>query len=145
MKVYKNGGGYHCFGCGEHGDVISFEQKLFGLSFVDALRKIDSDFSLGLFDGKPSFEENKRQFYEAKIREAKENRRQMELRQAEEAYWAAFAEWCRLDMNRRRYKPKSIDEPISSLYIEALIRIPYQEYLVDILEEERDRLVRTRN
>lgn len=28
---------YHCFGCGEHGDVITFIMKLKGISFKDAL------------------------------------------------------------------------------------------------------------
>ena len=28
---------FKCFGCGEHGDVVDFVQKLYGLSFQDAL------------------------------------------------------------------------------------------------------------
>lgn len=31
---------YKCFGCGEHGDVIDFVQKLYGLSFKDALKHL---------------------------------------------------------------------------------------------------------
>ena len=31
---------YKCFGCGEHGDVIDFVQKLYGLSFRDALKHL---------------------------------------------------------------------------------------------------------
>lgn len=38
---------YKCFGCGEHGDVISFVKKLYGLSFVDALKH------LGINNDKP--------------------------------------------------------------------------------------------
>ena len=30
-------GHYHCFGCGQHGDVINFIRKFHGLSFPDAL------------------------------------------------------------------------------------------------------------
>jgi DNA primase len=33
-------GHYKCFGCGEHGDVVDFVQKLHGLSFKDALRHL---------------------------------------------------------------------------------------------------------
>jgi len=31
---------FKCFGCGEHGDVIDFAQKLYGLSFPDALKHL---------------------------------------------------------------------------------------------------------
>lgn len=33
-------GGFKCFGCGESGDVIDFVQKIYGLSFQDALRHL---------------------------------------------------------------------------------------------------------
>jgi hypothetical protein len=36
-------GHYKCFGCGEHGDVVDFVQKLHGLSFKDALRHLGID------------------------------------------------------------------------------------------------------
>ncbi len=31
---------YHCFGCGEHGDIFSFLQKHDGMSFVDAVKML---------------------------------------------------------------------------------------------------------
>ena len=31
---------FKCFGCGEHGDVIDFVQKMYGLSFPDALKHL---------------------------------------------------------------------------------------------------------
>jgi len=37
---------YHCFGCGEDGDVINFVGKLYGLSPYDAAVKIITDFNL---------------------------------------------------------------------------------------------------
>ena len=37
---------YHCFACGEHGDVIDFVSKLFQLSLYDAARKLAADFHL---------------------------------------------------------------------------------------------------
>lgn len=33
-------GYYHCFGCGEHGDIFSFEMKNNGLSFMEAVHKL---------------------------------------------------------------------------------------------------------
>ena len=39
---------YHCFGCGAHGDAISYVASLYGIGQLDALRKINEDFGLGI-------------------------------------------------------------------------------------------------
>ncbi len=41
-------GVFHCFGCGEHGDIINFVEKFFSLGFREAVEKINNDFGLGL-------------------------------------------------------------------------------------------------
>ena len=45
--VNRNKQTFHCLGCGEHGDVISFIMKLKGISFKDAL------VYLGIKSGQP--------------------------------------------------------------------------------------------
>ena len=37
---------YHCFACGEHGDVIDFAAKLFGLPLYEAAQRLAADFHL---------------------------------------------------------------------------------------------------
>lgn len=49
FKIYPGSGGFYCFGCGVGGDVITFAEKLHGLSAVEAARRLDADFGLGLF------------------------------------------------------------------------------------------------
>lgn len=39
---------WKCFVCGAGGDVIAFIQAYFGLSFMDAVKKLNYDFKLGL-------------------------------------------------------------------------------------------------
>ncbi len=39
---------YHCFGCGESGDVISFLMKTDGLSFAEAVEKLAEDYDVPL-------------------------------------------------------------------------------------------------
>lgn len=50
FRVYPGAGGFYCFGCGAGGDVVTFAERLFGLKPVDAAKRLDADFGLGLFD-----------------------------------------------------------------------------------------------
>lgn len=55
MKLYPGNGGFHCFGCGAGGSVIDFTAQLFGLGPLDAVWKLNMDFSLGLeIDHRPT-------------------------------------------------------------------------------------------
>lgn len=49
-RFYPGDRGFYCFGCGAGGDVLTFTEKLLGLSLIDAARRLDTDFRLGLFD-----------------------------------------------------------------------------------------------
>jgi len=40
FNINDRKGFYHCFGCGESGDAIKFVQKMDGLSFVEAVKKL---------------------------------------------------------------------------------------------------------
>ena len=40
FNINESKGFYHCFGCGESGDVIKFVQKMDGLTFVEAVKKL---------------------------------------------------------------------------------------------------------
>lgn len=53
---------YHCFGCGAHGDVISFVQSQQGLGFIDALKWLANKFSIPV----PELERRTRDFKEWK-------------------------------------------------------------------------------
>ena len=39
---------YHCFGCGAHGDSISFIRNTHGLGFIETLKWLNNKFALGL-------------------------------------------------------------------------------------------------
>jgi len=51
FKLYENS--FYCFGCGTGGTVIDFVMKTFGLTELEAARKLDADFGLHLTDEKP--------------------------------------------------------------------------------------------
>ena len=134
MRIYNKD--FHCFGCQEHGDIVSFVQKLFDLSFSDALRKIDADFGLNIY-GDHTFEELRRSHYKQKAIKAEQERKKYQKEKSDNEYWAAFDEWKRLDDNRRIYRPKSPVEELHPLFVESLQKLSYQEYLVDCLDERR--------
>ena len=134
MKIYEKD--FHCFGCGEHGDVISFVQKLFGLNFPDTLKKIDADFGLNLY-GSHSFEELRKTHYQQKQIQAQRQREQAENEKANAEYWAVFDEWKRLDDNFKQYAPKTAEEEPHELFIEALQKLEHQKFLLECAEERR--------
>ena len=45
---------FHCFGCGEDGDVIQFAARYFDLSRYDAAKKLAEDFALLMKNGSQS-------------------------------------------------------------------------------------------
>lgn len=134
MKIYEQD--FHCFGCGEHGDVISFVQKLFGLSFPDTLKKIDTDFNLGLFEhisNRKSLDIARQSYQRKKERE----RQKKEIEDVKNKYWDVYGEYARLFKNKILYEPTTMDSgKWHPLFVEALQKLAYQEYLLDCAESE---------
>ncbi len=137
FKSYSGSKGYHCFGCGEHGGVIDFVMKYYNLKFSEAISKINADFCLGLPIGEKL---NKRQmlnieknayFRRKKIKD--EQKRKEEIRAN---YWNAFDEWMILKMIIDIFFPLSPDDEPIKEFTEALQKISYQEYLLDLAENE---------
>lgn len=53
FSVNEEKGFYHCFGCGEHGDIISFVMKTENLDFKSAITELANQAGLKLPDYKP--------------------------------------------------------------------------------------------
>lgn len=43
MKIYPQDNTFHCFGCGAHGDVITFVMKIDGIGFREACKKLSGE------------------------------------------------------------------------------------------------------
>ena len=58
FTVRESAGTYHCFGCGEGGDVVAFVQKVDGLTFVEAVERLAARLGMELRreEGGPSGE-----------------------------------------------------------------------------------------
>lgn len=132
------GKGYMCFSHCGGGDVITFVQKLFNLSFADTLRKIDTDFNLGLY-GEKSLEDLRQSRWQSRQIKAKQERIRTEKKHADDEYWKVFDEWLRLDRNKQDYAPKCLEdmEHPHPLFVEACKKLAYQEYLLECAEIRR--------
>lgn len=63
FHINDSKGFYHCFGCGESGDAIKFVQKMEGLSFVEAVRKLAEPLGIKIEEKKdPARQKSKRLF-----------------------------------------------------------------------------------
>ena len=118
--------------------MIDFVMLYFGVSFKDALAKINEDFSLGLpigeqLDRRKQLEMNRQAFMRKRAVEAEKAERE----RLENAYWTAFDEWKRLDTNKIRYAPETQTEPLHPLFVEALKNISGAEYRLKCAEIER--------
>ena len=128
----------HCFVCGQSADVIKFVQVYFGLDFQSAISKLNNDFCLRLpigqrIDRRKQLEINRQAFMRKRAVDAE----RAEQERLDNAYWAAFEEWKRLDTNKIRYAPETQTEPLHPLFVEALKNISGAEYRLECAEMER--------
>ncbi len=135
FKAYPGDRGFSCFGCGAHGSVIDFVMQYFSLTFSDALVKINEDFLLNLPIGQRLTLRQRSEMHEAEQRrKAAREKWQAEQDKLTEVYNTAFAEWIRLDRQRREYQPKDPAEELHPLFVEALSKIHGAEYALRIAE-----------
>lgn len=134
MKVFDKD--YHCFGCGENGDIITFVQRLFNLSFQDALNKIDVDFCLGLHN-KPSLAEYRKSQKWAQERKAAQEKERAEKARIDFAYWTAFDRWLLLEKNKKKFAPRCPNESLHPKFVDALQNLEYARWLLEKAETRR--------
>ena len=128
LKLYAGTGGWHCFGCQQGGSVIDFVSQIFGLSLLEAVRKIIADFGLPLPLDRPlSYEESvrikRRHYISDTFRQYQEWRKQM-LTFMNEVYRIG---WQSLNV-------ESIDD-FSDSEIMAIKWMPAIEYWYSILND----------
>ena len=117
---------FHCFGCQADGDVIDFTARLFSLSSKEAALKLAEDFSVH-YDAK-GHDPPRRRPVKRKISE------ELRYRQAEQKCFRVLCNYLHLlERWEKEYAPQTPDEAWNPLFVEALQKKPYTEYLLDIL------------
>lgn len=133
MKVDKR---FHCFACQADGDAIDFVSRLFGLPCKEAAMKLADDFGI-------SYDSRQKPTVRPHIREPTAE----QIYQKEEArcyrvltdYFHLLRRW------ETQHAPQTPDDEWHPLFVEALHKTSYIEYLLDTLidgsKEERQALV----
>ena len=115
---------YHCFGCGEHGDVIDFAAKLFGLPLYEAAQRLAADFHLTP-DKPPS----------AAALHAKRIRTEaQQLRENERLCFSVLSDYAHVLWDWKvQYAPQSPAEAPDARFVETCHKLDETEYYLDIL------------
>ena len=115
---------YHCYACGEHGDVIDLTAKLFGLKLYEAAQKLAYDF--GITQDKPP----------DKAMQEKLNRKSeaQRLRENEKLCFSALLEYMKLLQTWMVVcAPRTPEDDVDNRFTEACHWLSYVEHLVDTL------------
>lgn len=131
LRAYKEGKAWHCFGCGENGDVISFVMKLYDLTFPQAIIRLDNDFCLQLMNQKQDLRAKKRArqqleflaFKKQVDQEEKELYQQIDCLMGE-----AYQYFLKM---KEEHAPKSMVEAFSDEYATACHALAYLDYLLE--------------
>ena len=125
MKVDQR---FHCFGCGEDGDVIDFTAKLFDLSSKEAAEKLAQDFGLIYDSQAPPRRRYVRQKTEAQ--QFREDRQRCYRVLSD--YYHLLKKW-EID-----HSPRTPEEEPHPRFVEAIQKKTYVEYLLDLFLYESE-------
>lgn len=143
LKVYSDARrGWHCYGCNVGGDATDFAMMWYGISFKEALSRLNESFNLGLPIGEPVNPSEMREIRADIERRRKEREaKKKACDEAEAAYWAAFERWLDNVQTIRFERPRSPQEPMSEAFVYA---VTHSAEILDSLQitEERWRLAR---
>ena len=126
MKVDQR---FHCFGCGEDGDVIDFTAKLFDLSPKEAAEKLAQDFGL-IYDSQAP---PRRRYVRQKTEAQKFREDRQRCYRVLSDYYYLLKKW---EADR---SPRTPEEEPHPRFVEAIQKKAYVEYLLDLFLYESEK------
>lgn len=125
MKVDQR---FHCFGCGEDGDVIDFTAKLFDLSPKEAAEKLAQDFGL-IYDSQAP---PRRRYVRQKTEAQKFREDRQRCYRVLSDYYYLLKKW------EADCSPRTPEEEPHPRFVEAIQKKAYVEYLLDLFLYESE-------
>lgn len=120
---------FHCFVCGAKGDVIGFVMAYLDCDFKTALIEINRRYRLRDDGGVKGMDADLQKKAQIRAERRRQARRVQEYQQRQEN--ALNDELERLTANKVKFVPRNIGDELDPRYIEALQRLPTQEYIVE--------------
>lgn len=116
---------WHCFGCGKGGDSISLVAELLNINALEAAKNINYTLGLGLDAERPA------NYLE--INKYKQKRKAEEMfKQWENQTFQLLCDYLHLLWRwEEEYSPKTPEEEVNELYVEAVHNKDYIDYLLD--------------
>ncbi len=131
MKVDKN---FYCFGCQAKGNVIEFAAMLFNIPTSEAAEKLISDLGLPIEVGNKRKKKRRRRSAYRNISRKKKDKILFE-RAVDRIYCAYLMYFRLLNDWLIEYEPKSPEEDFHPLWVEAVQKKDYVEYILDLLTD----------
>ena len=123
---------FHCFGCGADYSVVDFTANVFGLTPVDAAKKLAKDFGVPYDDQRKYYPTREELFKQKKLKKQRENSEK--LGKLLKRYLGVLRDYYQLLMIWRKiYAPKTAVEELHPLFCEALRNMDFTEYVIDVL------------
>ena len=123
FKVYSNDT-FYCFGCGEHGDVITLVMKMEGIDFKEACKRLDGEIS---YSQQRKVDRIKRE----------RNNRLKYFDKIKAEYWKAFENWKNNETVIELFKPANSSEAPCEEFLTALKHRGYFLHLLDSAENRQ--------
>ena len=117
---------YHCFVCDDKGNVIQFVQKMLSCDFREAMDAINARYHLWDDGNVCGLTKKQQREIQAKAEKRRQARRKRE--HAEKQRAAARDELERLTANKEIFAPKSQDDDLHPLFVEACQKLAMAEY-----------------
>lgn len=127
---------FHCFTCNLHYDVLGFVMALFGLSALDAAKKLNDDFHLGIHFGYDKTYQKPKYSEDAQVREIQRKKRERFEKWEQEA-WQTIHDylWFMRDWFEK-YKPSPDDTYIDERFHVANVEYRHaEEFSIDWIQQ----------
>ena len=133
---------FHCFGCGASGDIFDFVMMQEGISLPAAMEKIDTLFGLGLQGRKMTVRQRQNLREEERRRKAARKIEEKKEEKWKSAYFECADRFREAEKDVADLSPKTMEEPLSDAFADAVSRLFYAEIEMEEMEKEREKDVR---